>query len=225
MQDNENVTLTIAISDTGIGIPVEQQKVIFEKFTRLEAAYKGQYDGMGLGLYDVKELCLNLGGDITVIRNDKGGSTFTCELTFKLANEQNLLTENTETKKQKSSIQKNLRVLLVEDQPIAAHVAKTILCSKGHNVDTVENGYAALEKFSQHPYDLVLLDIGLTDIEGFSLAKKLKSIENKNNLLPTLLFALTAHEEEQGDFSCMDYFLQKPFSIDALQTALTNIQP
>jgi PAS domain S-box-containing protein len=223
-QDDENVTLNIAIADTGIGIPVEQQNIIFEKFTRLEAAHKGNYDGMGLGLYDVKEICRQLGGNIIASSNDSGGSTFTCTLTFKLSNNKNCTAHALEDNKKKQLFQKNLKVLLVEDQEIAAYAAKKVLESEGFDVDIAVNGAVAIEKFNQQKYEVMLLDIGLPDTDGFSLAKQFKATEKKSHLPPTLLFALSAHEKnENNTFNCFDHVLQKPFSNDAFQKALADI--
>lgn len=78
----EKVTLSISVEDTGIGIPTEKHQAIFEKFTRLEPAYTGNYSGAGLGLYEVKKLCEELNGSITVTSEVGKGSMFNCILPF-----------------------------------------------------------------------------------------------------------------------------------------------
>ena len=77
-QNNKQYELAIRVKDTGIGIPEDKCEVIFEKFTRLDSAYRGRYSGMGLGLHDVKYLISLLGGKITVSQNRSQGAIFTC---------------------------------------------------------------------------------------------------------------------------------------------------
>ncbi|MSP53365.1 MAG: response regulator [Gammaproteobacteria bacterium] len=216
-QQAEKVILAISVSDTGIGIPPEKREEIFEKFTRLEAAYEGKYTGMGLGLHEVKELCQQLGGEITVANNIERGSVFTCLLPFELSNvpitSPNTITEHHSVPTTLTS----LKVLLVEDQTVAAHAAATVLRSQGYEVDIAPTGRIALEKFTDQSYDVALLDIGLPDTDGFALARQFRKLQAANQEPPTQLIALSAHEHLEGDdIKLFDGILNKPFSLSAL---------
>jgi two-component system aerobic respiration control sensor histidine kinase ArcB len=213
---SQNITLAIWIKDTGIGVPVEKREAIFEKFTRLEAAYTGKYSGAGLGLHDVKQLCQELGGDVVVTNNGEQGSIFTCTLPFTIDSPVNSLDvpSNDSAKKVTTShTSHNIKILLVEDQPIAAHVAAEILRSHGYGVEIAETGMKALEKFTDRQYDVVLMDIGLPDMDGIMLAHKMRQFESANQKRSTPIIALTAHKNDgEYDLKIFDKIFKKPFS-------------
>jgi PAS domain S-box-containing protein len=215
-QKDQQITLAIWIKDTGIGIPTAKHDEIFEKFTRLEAAYSGKYPGAGLGLHDVKQLCRELGGDVVVTNNGKQGSIFTCTLPFTLGS----VTQHVDQpapnhlEKLKTDDHHSLtKILLVEDQPIAAHVAAEILRSNGCSVDIAETGIKALEKFTDKVYDVILMDIGLPDIDGVKLAHKMRQFESANQKPASPIIALTAHKSDgEYDLKVFDKVFNKPFS-------------
>jgi PAS domain S-box-containing protein len=222
----DNAIIAIAVGDTGIGIPADKREAIFEKFTRLEAAYEGKYSGMGLGLYDVKEVCRQLDGEISVTQNGNQGSIFTCIFPFQLVESHINSSENTLEKKSHSSTNgMKLHILLVEDQAIPIQAATTVLTSEGHLLDVACNGYQALERFTEKKYDVVLLDIGLPDFDGITLAKKIRQLEMANHQPPTTLIALTAHESiDENDMIFIDEVLTKPFSIVEFKQSLIALR-
>jgi PAS domain S-box-containing protein len=215
-ENNQNVTLAIRVKDTGIGIPVEKREAIFEKFTRLEAAYSGKYPGAGLGLYDVRQLCHELGGDVMVTDNNIRGSVFTCMLPFTISpatqNAPDLVNDAIEEKVTKNNSTHGIQILLVEDQPIAAHVAMEILRSHGYTVDIADTGMKALEKLINKQYNIILMDVGLPDIDGVTLAYKIRQFELVNQRENTVIIALTAHQDEEYDLHIFDKVYNKPFS-------------
>jgi two-component system aerobic respiration control sensor histidine kinase ArcB len=221
-REGNHLTLAIAVADTGIGIPVDKREIIFDKFTRLDAAYKGCYPGMGLGLYDVKYLCNQLGGDISVESNGKRGSVFTCTLhcTDTGQTHNDVSTTNAVTNIYTLPA---LKILVVEDHPVAIVVAKTLLGGEGHAIDIAKSGREALEKFNTNKYDLLLLDNGLPDIEGTEVAKQIRQQEIMTNQPHTPIVALTGHgENHEGDLSIFDRVLQKPLSVSMFNQQLAD---
>ena len=223
-QQQDQITLAISIKDTGIGVPIEKREQIFEKFTRLEAAYEGNYSGMGLGLHDVKQLCEQLSGTVSVTNHGTRGTVFTCILPFSLVpqideqHSQDKLGINSKLSASKTIAElQKLKILLVEDQPIAAYAASEVMRAQGHEVDIASTAHAALEKFTRSKYDVVLLDIGLPDMDGITLAHRLRKLETTNQQLKTILVALTAHKaNHEDDLIIFDQVINKPLSLFAL---------
>lgn len=103
------------------------------------------------------------------------------------------------------------RVLLIEDNAIAQRIPKIILESSGCEVDIAENGQQALAaaKTPQSSYDLILLDIGLPDMDGFDVAKQLRQ---QNGLQQTPIIGLTAHLDLDDHSDCINKTFSKPFT-------------
>lgn len=212
-QDKENIIVEISVRDSGIGIPESKREEIFEKFTRLEAAHKGGYQGMGLGLHDVRQLCQELNGRITVSDNQGKGSVFTCVLPFIIPDN---ATKKAATKEYTPDKEKNtyhFNILLVEDSPIVALATSRMLAAYGYNVDIAETGKLALEKFNSQVYDIILMDIGLPDIDGITVSHRIRDTEKSSNKTKTPIVAITAHKDKSADeMKIFDYVYIKPFT-------------
>lgn len=207
------ITLSISIKDTGIGIPTDKLDYIFERFTKIENSSTNQYQGIGLGLNDVKELCSQLNGKIEVEKNTPCGTIFICTLPFiKLDSQKNTKAEKLEINEIEAQTNKTVNILLVEDQPIAAMAAKKLLESYGHQVTVTTTGREAINTFKNtNSFDLVLMDIGLPDMSGIEATKKILMIEESDNLEHVPLVALTAHQNENDiEMKLFDAVYSKP---------------
>ena len=240
---DRQVLLKLSVEDTGLGIPKEKCDIIFEKFSRLSSSYSTNMSGVGLGLQAVKQLIDDLDGDISVKSHPGKGSIFTCVLPFKLP----LLTDsdaleelfNTSLssepatnllfpeQKKKTQAQRSLQnhdsaayhVLLVEDSRIAQLAANNILESFGCVVDMVETGGGAIKLFEEHMYDLVLLDVGLPDQNGYQVAKTMRALEVGALRKRTPIMILTAHADESdgiGQTDEIDKVCMKPLTYSML---------
>jgi PAS domain S-box-containing protein len=209
-QDAQKFNIVLAIKDTGIGVPEDKREVIFDKFTRLDAAYNGCYSGMGLGLHDVKHLCEQLKGSISVSNNGDKGTVFTCTFPCRAAH----IKAPTQTAVVISQL-KPLKILLIEDQPIAARVAIVVLENIGHTITLATTARETLQRFNEGHYDLLLIDIGLPDINGSVLAQQIREQETMTNQRHTPLVALTAHQNDSShDMSIFDKIINKPISLE-----------
>lgn len=238
----KTVTIRVAVKDTGIGIPKDKQSIIFDRFTRLTPSYEGVYKGSGLGLYIVKQFVEEMSGEIYLESEEGVGSTFICLIPLKktllqsadLIEESHLQKIKTTAKSKScgvsdtSKICFGVRVLLVEDNAIAAQTTQDILRTLGCEVDIANSGKIALRLFKSGEYDLIFMDLGLPDINGASLTKKIRKIEEKSGQ-KTAIFALSAHIDENIKAECkssdMDDVFAKPLlrnhAIEIL-SALTN---
>ncbi|MBT7338962.1 MAG: PAS domain-containing protein, partial [Candidatus Jacksonbacteria bacterium] len=171
--NNEPETSTsfirISIRDTGIGIPIDKQDVIFEKFERLTSSYKSNNKGTGLGLFAVKTLVDELGGNVELISEPGKGATFICDIPMKKAavgNHVDVLLDNEIKGKPKfAAMNSSPSLLLVEDAEIIQLATATILENLNCFVDVAATGKQAIKLCQANNYDLILMDIGLPDME------------------------------------------------------------
>lgn len=231
-EKEREIILKILIKDTGVGISPEDQQIIFSRFSRLEATYKGKHKGSGLGLSIVKQFITELDGEIYVDSKKEKGSTFTCIIPLKKAlldEEENKSTlpsedhslhelerlsldsimtdadleqEDCENEKAPSSQIITAKVLLVEDTFIAQLAAKTLLQEMHCDVITADTGEAALELFKKDKYDLVFMDIGLPGKDGCETAQEIRAWEKQKGQ-HTPIVALTAHIDESNKQQCL----------------------
>jgi len=248
------IIISFVIEDTGIGIPENKQEMIFERFNRLTSSYSSAYSGKGLGLRIVKQFLDEIGGNIYLTSKMSKGSCFKILIPYKLPLEspenieQELIQEKTKIAgKPKGALIKNIsrtttvpisdylyasdtlqagKLLLVEDHRVAARIAKTILIQLGCEVDIAETGKAALELAEKNAYDLIFMDIGLPDIDGWRVAEQIRSSQN---LTQVPIIALTAHAENEEKQRClaigMNMVITKPLTKKWAESVLENFIP
>ena len=223
------------ITDTGIGLSLEQQTTLFERFSQADGSTTRQYGGTGLGLSICKQLVTLMDGEIGVESEEGKGSTFW--FTLDLANAihtptaSNTIFNCTDTKNSlsKEKYGFNGRVLIVEDNAINQIVAQTILAELGINSDIAGNGVEALQALESLPYDLVLMDCLMPVMDGFEASRRIRDADSKvlNRSIP--IIAMTASTMEQDREKClaagMNDFLSKPVEVDKLQQALLRWLP
>jgi two-component system aerobic respiration control sensor histidine kinase ArcB len=247
---NREVIIQFIIEDTGIGIPQEKQKIIFERFTRLIPSYKGTHEGSGMGLYIVEEFVKKMQGEIHLHSVVGKGSQFTVTIPFHIpileADEyQGLLktpprqyhvTSNyfPYQNKSKSSngfqimsraMKTTMKILLVEDNVIAQRIESSLLSSLNCLVEIADSGANALNTFIPGKYDLILMDIGLPDMQGDVVAKFIRQAElDTPYQIP--IIALTAHTTPDMNASCagagINEIYSKPLSFDQAQQIINR---
>ncbi len=195
--DKTKSMLTISIQDTGIGIEENKLGVIFDRFSRLSPAYDGKHNGTGLGLSTVSRLLIELDGHINVTSKINLGSVFTINIPIELNKNEHHNQHQPESqapnKELDFSINPGLSVLVVEDDFISKQVSKALFESFLAEVTWVGTANEALCcDLSQ--FDFILTDIGLPDMSGFELAKKIRQWEKDHRVSePCFIVGLTAH--------------------------------
>src|SRR5579859_4669628 len=163
-EDEEKVTISFAVTDTGIGIPEHKMDNIFENFQQASSGTSRLYGGTGLGLAIVKQLVEPQGGSIQVKSKIDEGSVFSFILNFqKTKAKAELETEITEL----DAEIKNIRVLVVEDMALNQLLMKTLLDDFGFERDLASNGKIAIEKLQAKSYDIILMDLQMPEMNGF----------------------------------------------------------
>ncbi|MES2205088.1 MAG: ATP-binding protein [Pseudomonadota bacterium] len=212
--DDENIIVKIIVQDTGMGIPKDKQKIIFEKLQRLTPSYYNNQEGHGIGLYIVDQYVKAMHGSIEVLSDEGVGSTFTVAIPLKVASsdEKNIavlpelsakeipaarvpeqLAPRKEMQNESVLLQNAPRVLLVEDNPLIQTVTKQMLQASHVNVDVASTGQEAIDLFKPEKYSVVYMDIGLPDMDGYEVSQRLRAIEQAVKAPKTPILALTAH--------------------------------
>ncbi len=224
------VVVEVSIKDTGIGIAQDQMELIFNQFYRGSLSCNGKYEGIGMGLDLVKKMINKIDGSVKVESQLGVGTEFLCSFPLMVAD--NKVVESVMDasrlggKKGRSLFEgrSDLRVLVVEDDRVSQFLARSLLSSMACSFDVVSCAQEALEKNIQD-YNLVLLDIGLPDRDGFYVAKSIREKEREKELSPVMIVALTAHLDLANVKKCkeagIDHFKNKPLTKDILQEIIS----
>lgn len=204
----------IVVKDTGIGIPEEQIKAIFEPFNQGDNTNKREYGGTGLGLSIVKQLVELLSGTIDVT-SDRTGTAFTVRLPIQIIERR--ISDNEVTLSSGENILKNRqpKVLIVDDNEVNQIVVLKVLEKKGLSCESASNGQEAIEKIMSHKYDAVFMDIQMPIMDGYEATRILRKEENYKDLF---IVAMTANAMAQDREKCldagMDDYVSKPLDYD-----------
>jgi len=220
--------IKIRVTDTGIGIPENEQDKLFKLFSQIDQTTQREYGGTGLGLAISKNLVELMGGEIGVESTLKVGSTFWFNIDLDTVEETNSTISKTEVNKNnKSKNNGALKVLVVEDNMINQKIAKGIINQLGHKVTVADNGQIGIEIFKKNSFDIVLMDIQMPVMDGFTATKEIREWEHDENKSPVYIIALTANALKEDREKCfavgMNDFLSKPFKINDIKSALDRI--
>jgi CheY-like chemotaxis protein len=242
-EEDTRCTLSIEVKDTGIGIAADYQEQIFNPFSQVDYSSTRKYGGTGLGLALAKHFAQMMGGSIEVESTQAKGSTF-C---FTLPLEKQSSTALPKPKKtlnimniphpqriitQQSIAQTEVdgpRVLVVEDNVINQKMMLKLLGKLGHPAKVVENGRKAVDELQKTPYDLVLMDIQMPEMNGYEATYAIRNPQN-NCINPQVpIIAVTANYMKADRKACldagMDDYLQKPLNPKMLLEKLRQWHP
>ena len=201
-------TILFEIEDTGIGIPLSKQDIIFESFTQADLNTTRLYGGSGLGLSICKKLIESMGSKIQLTSTVGVGSVFSFELnlpkTIILNSNENILPESNAINVEGKNI------LLVEDNTINAKVMAGFFKKWKINFELAENGKIATEKVEEGKYDLILMDLQMPIMDGYEATKIIKSKQISTPIIALSAEALHDIKTLLDEFGFNDY-VSKPF--------------
>ncbi|MGD0959989.1 MAG: response regulator [Methylomonas sp.] len=223
--DQQHVRLKFAVQDTGIGIPVEKQKLIFDAFAQIDASSTRKFGGTGLGLTISSQLVELMGGRLWLESEENKGSTFYFTARF------DRHTQPVYQVQADNEIDvKGLQVLIIDDNEINLRVFSEILSDWGMRPTTVNNGQAALNLLQskvgkEDGYSLILLDAMMPYMDGFMVAK---AIREDARFEPVTIMMLSSADRPDDFQRCRDLginqYVRKPVKHselwDAIQSAL-----
>ena len=223
------ITLRFTVSDSGIGIPLEIQDTIFDCFTQADGSYAKRYHGAGLGLAICKELVRLMGGQIGVQSAPDQGSAFSFTASFGHATDQGsrkILCGATAPTLTSPQPQKQLKILLAEDNRLSQVILTHFFKESGHTVVTVNNGSQALDALCDQAFDCVVMDIQMPEMDGVTVARRIRSEENRRFDPNIPIVALTAYtrQEDRDRFleAGMNDYLPKPVDMSRLMRVILN---
>jgi CheY-like chemotaxis protein len=194
---------------------------VFDLFTQAERTPDRSQGGLGLGLALVKSIVHLHGGEVTAHSDGPGkGSTFT--VTLPLLDKS--LPRDTSAGRGEPDAASPLHILLVDDNEDAAQSLCAVLQSYGHLVTVAPDAGSALEHARSAPPDVFLLDIGLPDIDGYELSRRLHARpENRDATYIAVTGYGQAHDKVLAKAAGFDQYFVKPVDLPALQKVLTAI--
>ncbi|WP_432743164.1 PAS domain S-box protein [Methylobacter sp. G7] len=216
----EGSDVVIDIRDTGVGIAPEILPQIFDLFTQADHSLAHSQGGLGIGLTLVRQLVEKHGGTVTAASAGIGhGSTFSVRLPAVSKASSGVEVEITES----VLLTPRYRILVVDDYDDAAESLMMVLEAEGHQVEIANFGIKAIEQAPAFHPQVVLLDIGLPDLNGYEVAKKLRTLPETQN---AILIALTGYGQpadlELAQSAGFNHYLLKPVDFERLFTLLAS---
>lgn len=215
----DTVKLKFDVIDSGIGIAQDKQNTIFERFQQAEAETTRRYGGTGLGLSIVKQLVEMQGGRLTLKSKPGHGSKFTIDIEYKLPDEEKMLSEALAAAEITSVSLNDTRVLIAEDNPMNQQLIKHLMKNWTINHKVVNNGAEAVEALKAEPFSLVLMDIQMPEMDGYTATAVIR-----NELrLQIPIIAMTAHAMMGEKEKCLQLGMNDYISKPLKETVLYNI--
>ena len=216
---NENAAIYFQIIDTGIGIPEDKLKTVFESFSQGSVEINRKFGGTGLGLTIVKKLVRILGGHIRLKSVVGEGSVFSFELKFKA--DTRPIQIKSKIKNYAPAIFKDKKILLVEDNKINQMITKKMLLRKEMECTILDNGEEAIEVLKKNTYDLVLMDVHLLGINGTIATQQIRKFDTKTPIIALTAISLNENREMLISFGMTDV-ITKPFIPEDFYTTIAQ---
>ncbi len=212
-KDNE---LCFAVSDTGIGISENDQKIIFDRFIRIEDKNEETIQGTGLGLSITKTLAELMGGRISVKSEINKGSCFT--FTLPLEEYKPVLKKNKEIEKERFANKK--KILIADDDVSNLYFLEEVLSMIDCEIHKAVNGIEVIEILKKEDnFDYVILDLKMPKMDGFECAGEIKKLNIEARIIALSAFAFEDDIKKAKEAGCDDY-IKKPVDIDVLMKAI-----
>ncbi|HLV18145.1 MAG TPA: ATP-binding protein [Pseudomonas sp.] len=216
--DDAHLWVSCAVRDSGIGIDAERLANMFDPFQQADSSISRRYGGTGLGLSIARNLAEGMGGQLLAHSQPGHGSTFTLELTFECTLREASLPTGRPVETRLGGGQ---HILIVEDNVVNQIVTQAMLRSLGYRISQAHTGLEALRMAQNEPFDALLMDCQLPELDGLSVTRELRKLPGYADV-PVI--ALTANALPGDREAClaagMNDFLAKPFKRADLQRLL-----
>ena len=218
--------LRLKVADTGIGLAPEKLGRLFRKFEQADASTTRRYGGTGLGLAICRDLAELMGGSIRVESTPGQGATFTVDLPLERVSDAPAWTAPASSEPAGAGDEQGppIRVLAAEDNGMNQLVLRTLLAQIGIEPTIVGNGRDAVDLWAKEPWDLILMDVQMPEVDGPTATGMIRARERAAGLARTPIIALTAnamaHQVAEYAQAGMDDFVAKPIEAARLFAAI-----
>jgi len=225
-EDEEEIKLQFCISDTGIGIPLDKQELVFESFAQASTSTTRNYGGTGLGLAIVKNL-IELHESTIVIHSEIDiGTSFTFDISFKLFNFNTDPLIEPFYKPEEDMDISDLKILIAEDNQMNILLMRKLLAKWNITPDFAANGSEAVEAFKIKDYDLILMDIHMPIMDGYEASSIIRNFtDSQKAAVPIIALTASVAMDVRNKIAeaGINDFIPKPFSPDELKSKLEQI--
>jgi len=225
----EGGELLFAVQDSGIGLSPQDISKLFERFSQADASTTRRYGGTGLGLAISRRLVELMGGTMTVESPGPGqGSTFRFAIRALEAAVARVPQPAAKRGLDPATAEQHpLRILLAEDNVVNQKLALRLLQQMGYRADLARNGEEAIEAVARRPYDLLLMDVQMPEMDGLEATRQI--VGRWPAAERPRIVAMTANATQGDREAClaagMDDYVTKPIRVDELVAALTRTEP
>ncbi len=217
--------LRFSVRDTGAGVPPELRAHLFQPFVQGDLSTTKKHGGTGLGLSISKHLVELMTGEIGVDEAPGGGSSFWFSIDAPGAAEPPRPAEPLAGRARTARPPRALSILLAEDNVVSQTVATLLLQHLGHRAEIVETGVAVLEALARRPYDVVLMDVGMPEMDGLEATRRIRA--ERSDATKPWIIAVTANalpSEREACFAAgVNDFVTKPVLVEVLAAALAQV--
>ena len=223
----------ITVQDNGAGIPADFLPHVFDRFRQADASASRRHGGLGLGLSIVKNLVELHGGSVRVLSAGEGqGSTFIVSLPVVAVDPGHNLplsrrAEDTERDTEALELPRleNLRILVVDDEPDGRALLARILHERGAVPVCTGSAQVALESLQNHTFDLLLSDIGMPEMDGYALIRRVRSLSTPMKGIPAIAVTAYARPEDRQRSLLAGYqmHISKPVETPELIAAIASL--
>lgn len=215
-QHEDHVLLRITVRDTGIGIAPDMHERIFEDFVQADDSIARRFGGTGLGLAIARRLARLMHGDLTVASTPGAGSTFTLQVPLGLA-------ASGIAQGARPLPSRQLRVLLVDDDPVNCEVGEAILKRLGHLPAIARNGASAVALARDQAFEIILMDLHMPDMDGVEAASRIGKLGlPKMPRIIAVTADVSANARERLAGAGIAKVVSKPILINALREAIED---
>jgi signal transduction histidine kinase/ActR/RegA family two-component response regulator len=221
---DDQVELALVVSDSGIGIAAQALPTLFEHFTQADTSTSRRYGGSGLGLAICRELVDLMGGRIDVHSEQERGSEFRVSVPLRRADPAEPAAP-VDGGPEALPSGRALRILVAEDNHVNQMLLVAMLGQMGHFCDVVADGREALQQVQTAPYDLVLMDIQMPEMDGVEATRSIRQLPGPAARVPIIAVSANVLPEQRESYLAagMDGYVSKPVDRNRLHAAIAGL--